>query len=256
MGPASSSCIASVTALTAAWAVWRTRRRRRRLRSRPRSLRAGETRTARLADARRECRGSRPARACRGARRRAAASGGTRPRSEGPCCCDDLVDVRQLAPELPNMADRLAVLDQERGALGDAGHPQELRRDAECPRRLPVPVGEERHVLRAERLRPGLVGPRRVAGDRERTDPDRSQILAPVPQEQNLVGSGRRPVPEVEGEERQARAEHVPEGPRLLACPHPRPGHQGRRRLVRPSSVDRSRAAVGRVGEASLRSLS
>ncbi len=139
----------------------------------------------------------------------------------GPCCRDDLVDVRQLASELPNMADRLAVLDQERRAPGDVGHPQELRRDAECASRLPVPVGEERHVLRAQRPRPGLVGPRRVAGDRERTDPDSSQVLAPVTQEQNLVGSGRRPVPEVEGEERQPGAEHVPERPRLLACRSP-----------------------------------
>jgi hypothetical protein len=44
-----------------------------------------------------------------------------------------------------------------------------LDRDAEAERRLGVPVGQEREV-EVERLRPGDVRVRRVAGDRERLD--------------------------------------------------------------------------------------
>ena len=63
--------------------------------------------------------------------------------------------------------------------------------------------------------------PDRVAGDRERPDAHRRQIVAPVTQEQDLVRSGGRPVPEVEAEERVPRAEHLLQWAGLLARRRP-----------------------------------
>ena len=123
-------------------------------------------------------------------------------------------------PEHPRLHDRRPVLDQEARAHGDVRHPERLERDAECADRLAVPVREERHVD-AERLRPSGVRPRRVARDRERPDAGRREILTPVPQEQELVRSGRRPVPDVEAEERVPGAEHLPKRDGLLARRRP-----------------------------------
>ena len=134
---------------------------------------------------------------------------------------DDRVDVRQLAAEQPRSLDRLAVANQKRRADGDVAHAQRLERDVERADRIAVPVREERDVD-AERLRPRAVRPGRVARDRERPDACGGEVVAPVTQEQQLVRSGRRPVVEVEAEERPALAEHLAQRPRLLAggCPH------------------------------------
>ncbi len=128
---------------------------------------------------------------------------------------DDRIDVGELAAEHPRRADRLAVLDQEARARGDVLHPERRERDAERPDRLAVPVREQRDVD-AERLRPGDMRPRRVPRDPERPDPRGREVVSPVTQEQKLVGSGRRPVPDVEAEQREARAEDLRERPGFL----------------------------------------
>jgi hypothetical protein len=124
-------------------------------------------------------------------------------------CCDHHADVGQLGSECPGVANRLAVLDQECRALGDVLHPARRHRDAEPTRRLAVPVGEERDVD-AECLRPRRVRPDRVPRDAEGSDPDGREVLAPVTQEQDFVLSSRRPVEDVEAEERVTGLEHLP----------------------------------------------
>jgi hypothetical protein len=121
---------------------------------------------------------------------------------------DHGVDVGKLWPEQPGVRDPRAVLDEEGGAFGDVLHPTSLRRDAEGANGVPVPVGEERHVD-PQRLCPRCMRPDGVSRDRQRPDPERRKIGSPVTQEADLVRSGRRPVPEVEAEERQARAENL-----------------------------------------------
>jgi EAL domain len=130
------------------------------------------------------------------------------PRTRSASSRDDRVDVGKLRAEQPRVPDDGTVLDQERGPLGDVVHPAPLGRHAEGSHDLAVPVGEQRDI-HAERLRPRGVRPDGIARDRERADAGAGEISAPVPQEQYLVGSGGRPVPEIEGEERQAGAKYV-----------------------------------------------
>jgi hypothetical protein len=136
------------------------------------------------------------------------------------CRGEHRVDVRLLATEEPRRFDRLAVADQEGRADGHVAHADRLERDVERARRIAVPVRQERHVD-PKRLRPRAVRPRRVARDREWPDACRSQVVTPVTQEVQLVRSARRPVEEVEAEERQAVAEHLVERLRLLADVRP-----------------------------------
>lgn len=65
--------------------------------------------------------------------------------------------------------------------------------------------------------------PERVAREAERPDAGRRQVLAPVTQEKELVRSGRRPVEDVDAEEREAVAENVAQQPRILAESRPHP---------------------------------
>jgi hypothetical protein len=55
------------------------------------------------------------------------------------------------------------------------------------------------------------VRPDGIAGDPQGTDAGRCKILAPVTQEQDLVRSGGRPVPQVEAQKRQSFAEDLAE---------------------------------------------
>src|SRR5205823_1181361 len=84
---------------------------------------------------------------------------------------------------------------------GDVCEAAELLRDAESPDGVSVPVGEQRKA-QVEHLRPRDVRPGRVAGDAEESDSPLREFRAPVTQELHLVRSGRRPVEEVEEEER------------------------------------------------------
>ena len=108
-----------------------------------------------------------------------------------------------------------AVPDQEGGPPARRASPAARRRRRRRDR-VAVPVGEQRN-LDAERLRPRAVRPRRVSRDRERAHADPVKIVAPVPQEVQLVRSSGRPVADVEAEERETRPEHLPQRSRLLA---------------------------------------
>src|SRR6266540_4189439 len=77
----------------------------------------------------------------------------------------------------------------------------ELSLDPEGPRRLAVPVRQQREV-QVERLRPGDVRPLGIARDPERPHSPLLEFRAPVTQELHLARSGRGPVEEVEEEER------------------------------------------------------
>ena len=129
---------------------------------------------------------------------------------------DHRVDVGQLTAEHPGGFNGFAVTDQERGASGDVVHPERLEYDVEGADGVPVPVREERS-LDAECLRPGAVRPRRVSRDRERAHADPVEVVAPVPQELQLGRSGRRPVPDVEAEERKPGTEHLTQRSGLLS---------------------------------------
>ena len=61
-----------------------------------------------------------------------------------------------------------------------------------------------------ERLGPRAMRPGGVHRDRDGPDPGGCEIVAPVTQEHQLVGSGRRPVPEVEAEEHRSRRRAPP----------------------------------------------
>ena len=123
----------------------------------------------------------------------------------------------------------------------------ELVCDLERAHRVGVPVGEQREV-QVERLRPGDVRPRRVAGDAERPDTRRLELLAPVTQELHLVRSGGRPVEEVEDEQRTAvhqqlleRASHLrrrPDGSPPEPCRLP----PSPPTLLRDSGLDATRS--------------
>ena len=114
----------------------------------------------------------------------------------------------------------VAVLDQEGRARRDAFHARELEVDAEGASHVSVPVGEQRYVD-TEGARPRRMRPDRVARDRERPDTDFGEIVAPVTQEQDLVRSGRRPIPEVKGQQGEAGAEHLLQRAGLLPGSRP-----------------------------------
>jgi Glyoxalase/Bleomycin resistance protein/Dioxygenase superfamily len=109
-----------------------------------------------------------------------------------------------------------SVLDEEGRACGDVRHAVSLRRDAEGSSGLTAPVREERDLLDSERLRPGRVRPDGVARDGQRPYPCGGQIIAPVPQEQELVRSGRRPVEEIETQQGKPAADQAPQRSRAF----------------------------------------
>ena len=139
---------------------------------------------------------------------------------------DDRVDVGQLAHR--------AATQPRSSRRRESETPSEWRRRA-CPaartrrrtRGSPRRSSPKERNVDAERLCPRAVRPRRVARDRERRIACRGQVVAPVTQEQQLGRSARRPVVEVEAEERPARSEHVAKRARLLAGA-PRPGRPER----------------------------
>jgi hypothetical protein len=130
------------------------------------------------------------------------------------------VEVGKLPAEHPGRLDSLAVTDEESRADGHVDHSERLERNVERARRLTVPVGQEGDVD-AQGLRPRAVRPRRVAGDPERADAGLGEVVAPVPQEVQLVRSGRRPVPDVEAQEREPGTEYLAQRRRLLARRRP-----------------------------------
>src|SRR3954464_8493881 len=108
--------------------------------------------------------------------------------------CEQGVEVRQLRRLVgPGALHDAPAADEERRACGDVLQAAEIEGDAESPGRLGVPVGEEREI-EVERLHPGDVRPRRVAGDCVWLYARRAKLLAPVTQELELARSGRRPV--------------------------------------------------------------
>src|SRR5579875_2571106 len=130
-------------------------------------------------------------------------------RLQGPRGGENLVEVGQLVVRvLPGTADDPLRVEQEGAPARDVAHPPVLEGDAEAARRLGVPVGEQREV-EVEGLRPGDVGVRRVARDGIRPDAGLAQLLAPVTQELELARSGRRPVEEVEEQQKRTAPEQV-----------------------------------------------
>ena len=111
---------------------------------------------------------------------------------------------------------------------GTSGDPRHSRRSAEPPRELAVPVREQRR-LDPERLLPGAMRERRVAGDAEDAHSGGSELGLSVTQEQELLRSGSRPVEEVEEQEDRAVGDEVLElnGLAVLA-PHHLASLQGR----------------------------
>src|ERR687885_752829 len=132
------------------------------------------------------------------------------------------VEVGNLGRSVPPCAeDRTVLVDKKSRPFRDVSELAKVVSDIEGADGFAVPVREQREV-QIERLRPRDVRPRGVARDAEDVDARCGEFDAPVTQELHLVRSGRRPVEQVEEEERAAVAQQLRDRP-----PFPRRGPDG-----------------------------